>query len=241
MKPGPAIAQQLGPKGINMGKVISQVNDSTKGFTGMKVPVELDINEKTKEFFVRVSSPPTSELLKKEFSLEKGSEKISEKKVANASIEDVIKISLIKKANLLDKDLKKAVKSILGTCASVGILVENKNANEVSKEVEEGKFDKEIKEESTETSAEKRQVLNEYIQNLKAALEAKALAAKKAEEEAAKAAEEAAKTSAPVSEKTPTKLAAPQTAVKSTEKTPAAKTAVKTAAKPAAKQAEKKK
>ena len=47
MIPGPAIAQQLGPKGINMGKVISSVNESTKEFKGMKVPIELDINEKT--------------------------------------------------------------------------------------------------------------------------------------------------------------------------------------------------
>ena len=28
MKPGPAVAQQLGPMGVNMGKVISDVNES---------------------------------------------------------------------------------------------------------------------------------------------------------------------------------------------------------------------
>ena len=72
MKPGPAIAQQLGPMGINIGKVISDVNTATKEFKGVKVPVELDVNEKTKSFVVRVSSPPTSELLKKELNLEKG-------------------------------------------------------------------------------------------------------------------------------------------------------------------------
>ena len=53
MVPSPAIAQQLGPKGINIGKVISKINESTKEFKGMKVPVELDINEKTKEFTVK--------------------------------------------------------------------------------------------------------------------------------------------------------------------------------------------
>ena len=65
MKPGPAIAQQLGPMGINMGKVISDVNTATKEFNGMKVPVELNVDEKTKEFTIKTSSPPTSELLKK--------------------------------------------------------------------------------------------------------------------------------------------------------------------------------
>ena len=241
MKPGPAIAQQLGPKGINMGKVITQVNDSTKGFKGMKVPVELDINEKTKEFVVHVSSPPTSELLKKEFSLEKGSEKISEKKVANASIEDIVKIALIKHPNLLDKDLKKAVKSVLGTCASVGILVENKNASEVSKEVDAAVYDAEIKAEKTVTSQEKRNQLNEYMQQVKAVLEAKALALKKAEEEEAKAAEEAAKAggapsaaAATPATKTPT-AATPTAGAKPAEKAPATKAAAKPLAKPAEK------
>ena len=44
MKPGPAVAQQLGPMGVNMGKVISDVNEATKEFKGMKVPVELDVD-----------------------------------------------------------------------------------------------------------------------------------------------------------------------------------------------------
>ena len=49
MKPGPAIAQKLGPLGINIGKIISQVNAETSSFKGMKVPAVLDINTKTKE------------------------------------------------------------------------------------------------------------------------------------------------------------------------------------------------
>jgi len=64
MKPGPALSQKLGPAGINIGQVISKVNDSTKQFTGMKVPVEIDINTATKEIRVIVLSPPTAALLK---------------------------------------------------------------------------------------------------------------------------------------------------------------------------------
>jgi len=72
MKPGPAIAQKLGPLGLNMGKIISDVNAATKTFEGIKVPVILDINTKTKEIKIEVSSPPASELLKKELAIEKG-------------------------------------------------------------------------------------------------------------------------------------------------------------------------
>ena len=67
MKPGPALSQKLGPAGINIGQVISKVNEATKNFKGMKVPVELDVNTSTKEFKIKVFSPPVSELLKKEY------------------------------------------------------------------------------------------------------------------------------------------------------------------------------
>ncbi len=192
MKPGPAVAQQLGPMGVNMGKVISDVNEATKEFKGMKVPVELDVDEKTKDFTIHTSSPPTSELLKNELGLEKGSDKHAEVKVGNASIEDMIKIAKIKLPNMLDRDMKAAVKSVLGTSASVGILVENENPNNLIQAVNDGKFDSEINDERTETSPEKREKLNQFFLEIKSEQEAKAAAAaKEAEEAEAKKAEEA--------------------------------------------------
>jgi large subunit ribosomal protein L11 len=194
MKPGPAIAQQLGPMGINIGKVISEVNEFTKSFGGMKVPVELDINEKTKTFTIHTSSPPTSELLKKELNIEKGTNKNREIKVANASIEDIIKIASIKLPNMLDKNIKSAVKSVLGTCASAGILVENKDPKELIEIVDEGRFDSEINSQKSETSKEKRQILKEFFSSIKLQQDAKIAAEKKAAEEAATKEEEAKKT-----------------------------------------------
>ena len=211
MKPGPSIAQQLGPMGINIGKVISEVNEFTKSFKGMKVPVELDVNEKTRNFTVHVSSPPTSELLKKELNIEKGTNKNKEIKVANASIEDMIKIAQIKMPNMLDKNLKSAVKSVLGTAASAGILVENKNPIEIVSLVEEGKFDSEINNEKSETSDDKRQKLKEFFLSVKSQQDAKVAAEKKAAEEAAAKAEEAKKASGAVP--------VPAVASKSPEKT----------------------
>ena len=195
MKPGPTVAQQLGPMGVNIGKVISEVNTATSEFKGMKVPVELDINEKTKEFTVKTSSPPTSELIKKELSLEKGSEKHKEIKVGNASIEDIIKITNIKYSNMLERNFKNAVKSILGTCASIGILVENIGPNELIKEIEKGKFENEINNKKTETDTEKRKELDEFFSDVKSTQEAKLEEEKKVAEEAEKAKEESDKKS----------------------------------------------
>ncbi len=191
MTPGPAVAQQLGPMGINMGKVISDVNSATQNFKGMKVPVELDINEKTKEFTVKTSSPPTSELLKKELSLEKGTEDHKKIKVGNASIEDIIKITKIKYPDMLQKEFKSAVKSVLGTCASIGILVENEEANNLIHKIESGKFPEEIEKQLTEISPEKRKKLADFFADVKKSQE-EVLAREKAEaEEAEKAKAEA--------------------------------------------------
>ncbi|MEJ2268018.1 MAG: hypothetical protein P8X70_03005, partial [Nanoarchaeota archaeon] len=73
MKPGPALSQKLGPAGIPINKVIEQVNNATKEFKGLTVPVELDVDMGTKEFEVKVFSPPVSGLLKKELGIEKAS------------------------------------------------------------------------------------------------------------------------------------------------------------------------
>ncbi|MFH1326681.1 MAG: 50S ribosomal protein L11, partial [archaeon] len=168
MKPGPALSQKLGPAGINIGQVISKINEATKDFNGMKVPVELDINSTTKEFEIKVFSPPVSELLKKELKIEKGSADHKIIQTANASIEQIIKVAKTKLPNLLCNDMKSAVKTIVGSCVSLGILVENKPAFEIEKEIDEGKFDKEINEEKTETDAEKRKELDEYFSQVKA-------------------------------------------------------------------------
>lgn len=167
MKPGPALSQKLGPAGIPINQVIQQVNEATKDFKGMKVPVELDIDAGTKEISVRVFSPPASELLKKEFGVEKGSGDQKNIQIANASIEQIISVAKTKMPNLLCNDLKSAVKTVLGSCVSLGVLVENKPAVEVISDIKDGKYDKEIKNEQTETSTEKRAELDKYFDEIK--------------------------------------------------------------------------
>lgn len=213
MEPGPALSQKLGPIGININQVIQKVNDSTKGFKGLKVPVELDVDPSTKSFEITVFSPPVSELLKKELGIEKGSGMQKKMTMYNASIEQIISVAKIKLPNMLSKNLKAAVKTVAGTCGSLGVLVENKSAAEIEKEINEGKYDNEIKEERTETSSQKRKKLDEYFFELKEKQE-KILKAEQAAKEAAQAAETAAVapaegTAAPAAaEKTPEEIKA---------------------------------
>jgi large subunit ribosomal protein L11 len=188
MKPGPAVSQQLGPMGINLGKVIEDTNKATSGFKGMKVPVEIEINPQTKEFTIIVSSPPTSELIKKELKLEKGSAKAGTEQVGNLAIEQVIAIAKTKMPDMLAKNIEAAVKLVVGSCVSLGVMVENKNAKEIIIEIESGAYSNEIKEERTEVSSEKKKDLDLAFSDISAKQEA---AAK--EEEEAKAAKESEK------------------------------------------------
>lgn len=192
LAPNPGLSQKLGPLGLNMGQVIKQINEATSDFKGLKVPVELDIDASTKEVKVNVFSPPVSGLLKKELGIEKGSGLQNKTQVANASIEQIISVSKNKMPDMLSKDLKSAVKTVVGTCVSLGILIEGKTPKEIEEEIDQGKYDKEINEEKTETSPEKRKELDEAFAEIKAKqdlLIKQEQAAKEAEEE--KKAEEA--------------------------------------------------
>jgi len=191
MTPGPAIAQKVGPLGINIGKVISEVNSATKEFKGLKVPVELDVNAKKKTFTLKVFSPPVSELIKKEIGIEKASGSHKKLKVGNLAIEQIIKIAKIKRENMLDKNLKAAVRSVVGSCVSLGVLIENQEPKKVSEQITSGKYDSEINQGKDVASKEKSQKLKSYFDELH---EKQEEAIKKEEE--AKAAEEAKKVGA---------------------------------------------
>jgi len=205
MKPGPVLSQKLGPVGIPMNEVIQKINDATKDFKGMRVPVELDIEPSTKEIKVTVSSPPASELLKKELGIEKGSALHKKMKMANASIEQVISVTKTKMQNLLSKDLKAAVKTVLGSAVSLGILVENKNPMEVIADIDAGKYDNEISQEKTETDPEKKKELDAHFAKVKAEQDKLMKAEEAAKVAEAAAAAEKPATSATAGEKTEAK------------------------------------
>ena len=228
MKPGPTMGQKLGPLGINIGKVLQDINSATKEFKGMQVPVELDIDPKSKSYKVSVKSPSVSVLLKKELFLDKGSGAAKKIKVANISIEQIISIAKTKHADMLEKEFKSAVKSVTGTCQSLGILVENKEAKEIEKDIDAGIYNKEINDKKTELAKEKKDNLAKNF----ALLKEKQDEMIKKEEEAKAAAEAAKVTAAPAAGTTPaaagtTAAATPAAIPKAEEKKPEAKKAKK--------------
>jgi len=141
---GPPLGPTLGPLGVNIGKIIEEINKKTKDFEGMKVPVKIIVDEK-KNFEIVVGTPPTSSLILKELNLEKGSQKPGSEIVGDMSIEKVLKIAKMKREGMLSEDIKSNVKEVLGTCLSAGVSVDGKNPKQVIEEIDEGKYEESIR------------------------------------------------------------------------------------------------
>ncbi len=176
--PNASISQTLGPLRINIQDVIKRINERTDSFHGMKIPVKLIVDNKTKEVDLEIGTPPVSELIKKEIGAEKGSNEPNKNKIANLAIEQVIKIANMKSEGMHVNNLKAAVKSVIGSCHAMGVLVEGKGALEINKEVDSGAFDNLIKNVKTDFSEEKKNLLEQQLKEVqdKIAKELKKLA-----------------------------------------------------------------
>lgn len=140
--PGPPLGPALGPMGVNTAEVVKVINEKTKGYAGMKVPVKVTVDSDSKEFKVSVGSPPTSALIKKEIGLEKGTGDGSP--VGDITFNQVIQIAKLKQDSLLAKDTKAAVKEVIGVCRSLGITVDGKSAKDATEAVTKGEYDKSL-------------------------------------------------------------------------------------------------
>ena len=166
----PPLGPALGPSGLNVGQVIAEINNKTAAFKGMQVPIKVIFDRTAKTFEVTVGTPPSSALIKKEAGLEKGSGKPHVDHVADLRIEQIIKISKMKDANLHGKTPTDRVMEIIGTCNSMGVMVEGKHARDAMRDVEAGKFAEKIKLGKTELSAEELKKLAEERAALQAQL-----------------------------------------------------------------------
>lgn len=140
---GPPLGPALGPLGLNIGTVVSAINEKTKDFAGMKVPVKLIVDPKTKTFELEIGTPPTSSLILKELKLEKGSKE--KERIGNLSLAQAIAIADLKKDALQGKDLKGRVLEVVGTCGTMGVFVEGKSPKETRDDIKKGVHDKVLK------------------------------------------------------------------------------------------------
>jgi large subunit ribosomal protein L11 len=188
---GPPLGSTLGPMKVNIAQVVAAINEKTKDFKGMKVPVKVIVDTETKEFTITIGTPPTTQLILKEIGVEKGSGEPHINKAGVIAFESVIKIANMKSSSLIINNKKAGVKTVLGSCQSAGILVDGKDVIQVMKEVDAGEYDNLIASNKTEVTAEKIAQLKAMGQDLE--LKKKQVEKQKAEAKAAAEALAAAK------------------------------------------------
>jgi large subunit ribosomal protein L11 len=143
---GPPLGPAVGPTGIPIKNVVDQINEKTQGFKGLKVPVTVVVDTENKTFEIKISTPSASALLFKEGGFEGGSGKAKETKAGDLTFEQVLNVTKMKRDSITALTLKGAIKTILGTVLSCGITVDGKEAKDVTKEVEAGQYDDQLKE-----------------------------------------------------------------------------------------------
>jgi len=76
--PAPPLGPSLSVFKVNIGKIIQDINEKTKEYEGMKVPVNIIIDDETKEYEIEIGTPPVSSLIRKELGLKKIAEEKKE-------------------------------------------------------------------------------------------------------------------------------------------------------------------
>lgn len=139
---GPPLGPILGPLGVNVLQIVNKINELTKAYAGMKVPVRIIVDVESKDFEIEVGTPTTSALIVKELGIEKGSGNPKAQKVGNLTMDQLLNIARMKAPRSYSTSLKGVVKEVLGACVSMGVTVEQKEPKEILREIDEGRYDK---------------------------------------------------------------------------------------------------
>ncbi|MCI4358475.1 MAG: 50S ribosomal protein L11 [Thermoplasmata archaeon] len=131
---GAGLGAALGPLGVNVVQVVQQINEQTKGFAGLRVPVLVKVNPANRQFTLEVGRPPVAALLLKEAGKEKGSGKAKTEVVGNVTLDAVRRIAEAKGADLFGRSIEEKINQVIGTCVSAGLTVDGKDPRLLLKE-----------------------------------------------------------------------------------------------------------
>jgi large subunit ribosomal protein L11 len=138
---GPPLGPALGPLGVNIMEVIKAINDETKDFEGMKVPVTVVVDSDTKKYEIEIGIPSAAALIMKEAGIQKGSGVSGTEWVGDVTMDGIVKVANTKLEKSYASSLKSVAKTIIGTCVALGVKIEGKTPKEITAEINQGKWD----------------------------------------------------------------------------------------------------
>jgi large subunit ribosomal protein L11 len=131
---GATLGSALGPLGVNVGQVVTKINEETKQFAGMRVPVIIRVDPNTRSFTLVVGRPPVAALLLKEAKKEKGSGKPKTETIGDVSLDAVLRIAVAKGEDLQGRTQDEQTNQVIGTCVSLGLTVDGQDPRALLKE-----------------------------------------------------------------------------------------------------------
>ncbi len=123
--PSPPVGPALGQHGVNIMEFCKQFNAVTQpqAKDGYIIPVVITVFADRSFTFI-TKTPPASTLLLKAAGLEKGASNPRKETVGKVTMAQVEEIAKTKMPDLTAADLDAAVRTIMGTARSMGIVVE---------------------------------------------------------------------------------------------------------------------
>lgn len=121
--PAPPIGPALGQHGVNIMEFCKSYNEKTKDKPGQIIPVIIDIYEDRTFSFI-LKTPPVSDMIKKKIKIEKGSGVPNREKVGKITMKQIEEIAKDKIVDLNATKLDSAMKIVMGTARSMGVVVE---------------------------------------------------------------------------------------------------------------------
>ncbi|MGI0100585.1 MAG: 50S ribosomal protein L11 [Candidatus Micrarchaeaceae archaeon] len=134
---GPPFGPALGPLGVNINAIIADINEKTRPYAGIKVPVKVHVDGAAKTYRIEIGAPPTSALILKELGIPAGA-KAKGEVVGNITMEQVKGIANAKGAKIYGSDIGQRVNQILGTCKSMGVTCDGEDPRVVIKRIKDG-------------------------------------------------------------------------------------------------------
>ena len=122
--PSPPVGPALGQHGVNIMEFCKQFNAKTQEDMGTIIPVVITVYADRSFTFI-TKTPPASVLIKKAAGVPKGSGEPNRNKVGKIRRAQIEEIANIKKPDLTAASLEAAMRTIEGTCRSMGIVVKD--------------------------------------------------------------------------------------------------------------------
>ena len=118
--PSPPVGPALGQHGLNIMQFCKEFNARTQEQPGMLIPVVITVYADRSFTFI-TKTPPASDLIKKAAKIKSGSGVPNQVKVAKLTKAQLQQIAETKMPDLYASDMEAAIRTIAGTCRSMGV------------------------------------------------------------------------------------------------------------------------